>query len=552
MSTSAYFNKEAENSLVQGLNIVANAVKSTLGPAGNTVVIQKEDKRPVITKDGISVAKALSLKDEKLKLGADLAISIAQKQMDAVGDGTTTATVLGSELVSVGIRQLELSESNGNKVNRTSLKKGIEKARDYVISTLDKFKYDIQSDSDLINIATVSANGDEKLGKVVADAYKLVGKDGVVLVEETKARDISLTFKEGMTFNKGWTSQFFVNNHDTQSVEFDNPYIILCNSKISNLSSVIDIIQNVVAKGQPVVIIAESFDTSVIQGIAMNIFRSGGQIKVACVEAPSFGDRRLDILRDIGIYVNAEVGDDPMGIKFEAMSEAAFGRCEKIIIKKDETIIRGGKGNPEKITARIEAIKGMMGALKENDTMEKEQLNKRLASLTTGIAVIHVGGSSEEEIKELRDRLDDAQWAVKAALEEGYLPGGGNTLLYLSNRVKDSFKDVTDVDEALGINIFANALKAPFRTILENAGVNVNSIIQEVLNKDDINIGYNAKTLKVVNLLEDGIIDPVKVVKGTVYAAASIASVILTSNVIICIDPVENKGVNLNMMPGMM
>lgn len=548
MSTSTYFDKETEKYLVDGLNLVANAVKSTLGPRGNTVVIQREDKNPVITKDGVSVAKEIKPKDERIKLGADLAISIAQKQMSNCGDGTTTATVLGQEIVNTGMRMIELSE---NKVNRTSMRRGIEKAKDYVIGALDSYAKEIKSDEDLVNIATVSANGDRKLGEIVAEAYRKVGKAGVVLVEETKDRTIRLDFKEGMTFNKGWTSQFFVNNHEDQTAEFDNPHIILSNGKISNLSALIDVIQTPVSKGEPVVIIAESFDTSVTQGLAMNIIRSGGQIKLACIEAPGYGDRRLDILRDLGIYVGADVGDDPMGIKFEVMSAASFGSCEKIIIKKDETIIRGGKGDPARIAARVEAIEGLIGALKENDTYEREQLGKRLASLTTGVAVIQVGGSSEEEIKELRDRLDDAQYAVKAALEEGYLPGAGNTLLYLSDRILDKV-EAADPDEKVGIDIFAKSLKAPFKTLLSNAGVNVNDVVKEVVSKNDIEIGYNAKTMQIVNLLEDGIIDPVKVVKGTVYAASSIASVILTSSVMICTDPVESKGVSLNMMPGMM
>lgn len=548
MSTSTYFDKETEKYLVDGLNLVANAVKSTLGPRGNTVVIQREDKNPVITKDGVSVAKEIKPKDERIKLGADLAISIAQKQMSNCGDGTTTATVLGQEIVNTGMRMIELSE---NKVNRTSMRRGIEKAKDYVIGALDSYAKEIKSDEDLVNIATVSANGDRKLGEIVAEAYRKVGKAGVVLVEETKDRTIRLDFKEGMTLNKGWTSQFFVNNHEDQTAEFDNPHIILSNGKISNLSALIDVIQTPVSKGEPVVIIAESFDTSVTQGLAMNIIRSGGQIKLACIEAPGYGDRRLDILRDLGIYVGADVGDDPMGIKFEVMSAASFGSCEKIIIKKDETIIRGGKGDPARIAARVEAIEGLIGALKENDTYEREQLGKRLASLTTGVAVIQVGGSSEEEIKELRDRLDDAQYAVKAALEEGYLPGAGNTLLYLSDRILDKVEPA-DPDEKVGIDIFAKSLKAPFKTLLSNAGVNVNDVVKEVVSKNDIEIGYNAKTMQIVNLLEDGIIDPVKVVKGTVYAASSIASVILTSSVMICTDPVESKGVSLNMMPGMM
>ena len=541
MSRSAYFDKEAQNALVEGINLVANAVKTTLGYAGKTVVIQQEDKSPIITKDGVTVAKQIAPKDEKVKLGADLAISVAQKQLDSVGDGTTTATVLAQAIVNAGIRQLELSE---NSVNRTSLRHGIERARDYVIESLDKMSTEITDDKQLDNIATVSANGDTKLGGIVAEAYRKVGKDGVVIVEETKDRDIRLEFKEGMTFDKGWTSQFFITNHENQTVEFDKPLILLCNSKISNFKTLADIIQGVLGRGQPLVIIAESFDTSVTQGLAMNIIRSGGQLKVACVEAPSYGDARLDRLRDMALYLGANVGDDPMGIKFEAMSEADFGSCDKIIIKRDETVISGGHGNETDIKARVEAIQGELNNLKENATWEKDVLNKRLAALTTGVAVIKVGGSSEEEIKELKDRLDDSSWAVKSALEEGYLPGGGVTLLRLAKEIDNL--ESNNEDETIGMTIFATALKAPFKTIVENAGLHADIIIPEVLSKEK-EYGYNVATMKVANMLEDGIIDPTKAVKGAVFAASSIASVALTSSVIICEDPKKEAGVNLNM-----
>lgn len=542
MSKSAYFNKEAQDALVDGINLVANAVKTTLGYAGKTVVIQQDEGKPVvITKDGISVAKEIAPKDEKVKLGADLAISIAKRQLNNCGDGTTTATVIGQAIVNAGVRQLELSE---NAINRTSLRRGIERARDYVVNRLDEMSTEITDDKQLDNIATVSANGDKKLGGIVAEAYRKVGKDGVVIVEETKDRDIRLEFKEGMTFDKGWTSQFFITNHENQTVEFDKPLVLLCNSKISNFKSLADVIQNVLTRGQPLVIIAESFDTSVTQGLAMNIVRSGGQLKVACVEAPSYGDARLDRLRDMGLYLGANVGDDPMGIKFEAMSEADFGSCDKIIIKRDETIISGGHGNEADIKARVEAIQGEINNLKENATWEKDVLNKRLAALTTGVAVIKVGGSSEEEIKELKDRLEDAQYAVKAALEEGYLPGGGVTLLRLANEINSL--ETNNEDEGIGMTILATALKAPFKTIVENAGLHADIIIPEILAKEK-EYGYNVATMKVANMLEDGIIDPTKAVKGAVFAASSIASVALTSSVIICEDPKKEAGVNLNM-----
>lgn len=545
MSRSAYFDKEARDALVEGANLVADAVKTTLGAAGRTVVIQEKDKSPIITKDGVTVAKQISPKDEKVKLGADLAISVAQKQLDTVGDGTTSATVLAQAIINQGARQLELS--NG-KINRTSFRRGIEKGANYVIKKLEEYSTEITTDAQLNNIAIVSANGDEALGNTVAEAYRKVGKNGVVLVEETKDREIHLDFKEGMTFDKGWTSQFFVNNQEDQTVEFDNPRILLSNSKISNFQMLAEACKDVLGRGEPVVIIAESFDASVTQGLAMNIIRSGGQLKVACVEAPSFGDNRLNRLRDMSIYLGAQVVDDPMsGIKLETMTALDFGSCDKIIIKRDETIIRGGHGNPEDVQKRIEALNGELGVIKENDTMTKELLEKRIAALTTGVAVIQVGGSSEEQIKETKDRLEDAQFSVKAALEEGYLPGGGTVLLHLADKTVAE-TEVNNDDERVGLQVFAKALSSPFETLLDNAGVHADIIAPEVLSKD-YTYGYNVKTLKVVNMVEDGIIDPTKAVKGVVYAASSIASVALTSDVIICEDPIENNGVSLNMVP---
>ncbi|MBO4622501.1 MAG: chaperonin GroEL [Bacilli bacterium] len=545
MSRTAHFGKDTQKALVEGLNYVGNAVKSTLGPAGKTVIIQRKDKSPILTKDGISVAKELSPKDEKIKLGADLAISIAQKQMNSVGDNTTTACILGQALVNNGIRQIELANDTAT-VNRTSLRKGIEKARDYVIKELDKLATPVDTDERLIQVATVSANWDEDLGKTVADAYSKVGKNGVVTVEETKDRNISLVFKEGMTLNRGWTSQYFVTDYENQTVEYDNPLILLCNSRISNFTTLANLIEPLLRQGSAIILIAEGFDTNVTQGLVMNRLRINA--KLACIEAPGYGDKRLEILRDLGVYLNAEVAEDPMGMKLEMFSSAQFGQCEKIIIKKDETIIRGGKGDPAKIKARVEAIEGMIKATADKDQWEKDQLNKRLAALTTGVAIIRVGGSSEEEIKELKDRVDDAQWACKSALEEGFVPGAGNTMLVISNRLEEHFKDLTNSDEMLGIKIFANALKAPFRVILDNAGINSENIQKEILAKDDVNYGYDALNLKMTNLIESGIIDTAKGIKGAIYAATSVAGLVLTSDVCITEDPVDEKGLSLNMM----
>ena len=551
MSRTAHFGKDAQKALVEGLNYVGNAVKSTMGPAGKTVIIQKQDKLPVLTKDGISVAKELSPKDEKIKLGADLAISIAQKQMNTVGDGTTTACVLGQALVNNGIRQIELA-SDTNSINRTSLRKGIEKAKDYVIEKLESFAEPVDTNERLMEVATISANGDTKLGKIVAEAYSKVGKNGVVIVEETKERNINLVFKEGMTLDRGWTSQYFVTDFENQIVEYDNPLILLCNGRISNFTTLVNIIEPAIREGQAVVLIAEGFDTNVTQALVMNRIRANA--KVVCIEAPGYGDRRLEILRDLGFYLGAEVAEDPMGMKLEMFSTANMGSCEKIIIKKDETIIRGGKGDPEQLKTRIAAIEGNIKATKDADQYEKDQLNKRLAALTTGVAIIQVGGSSEEEIKELKDRVDDAQWACKSALEEGFLPGAGNPLLLISNHIEEDLK-LENPDEALGVKIFANALKAPFKAILENAGIATEAIMKEIFEKDSPNYGYDARNLKLVNLIESGIIDPVKATKGAIYAATSIAGLILTSDVCITEDPVDEKGLSLNVgggLPGMM
>lgn len=542
MSRTAHFGESAQKALIDGLNYVANAVKTTAGPAGKTVIIQRNGKTPFLTKDGITVAKNLSPKDEKVKLGADLAISIAQKQMDTVGDGTTTATVLGQALVNAGIKQLALSE---NTINRTAVKRGMEKARDYVISKLDTISTKDISSEDLIKIATISANGDEKLGKIVADAYSKVGKNGVVTVEETKERDIRLVFKEGMTFNQGWTSQYFITDDEKQLVEYDNARILLCNSKITNFNSIVKIIQPILTNGEAVVIIAEGFDTMVTQALVMNRLRSN--LKVACIEAPGFGDNRLEILRDMAAYLNTTVANDPNELTLDAMSSANLGFCEKIIIKKDETIIRESTGNKEALEKRINIIKGLIKATKDSDQWQIDQLNKRLASLTTGVAVIQVGGSSEEEIKEVKDRIDDAQWACKAALEDGYIPGGGNSLLLIA---KDLDKVVTseNYDEQIGISIVKNALSAPFKTIISNAGISYSDIIGNIYNKNDFNYGYDAKNLTFTNLIEAGIIDPTKAVKGALYAASSIAFLILTSDVCITEDPVENNSESMPMM----
>lgn len=535
MSRSALFNEEARKALVTGANLVADAVKATLGPKGHNVIIQNKDRAPVITKDGVSVAREIKPKDEKISIGAELVRGVAEKALNEAGDGTTTATVLAQAIIKEGLKYVN---SNANLIE---IKRGIENGVSEVLDMLEESKLEIRNDNDLISVATISANGDTKLGKIVAEAYSKVGKDGVVQVEESKERDITLETTEGMTFDRGWVSQYFITDPESKTVEFDNANILLVNSKITNFITLANIISNTLQNGNSIVVIAESFDSEVVNAMALNKIRGG--IKICLVEAPGYGDRRQELMRDLGIYLGAKVGDDSVtGTKFELMTEVDFGHCEKIIIKQDKTIIRGGKGDPEEINERIKEIKSSLE--KANNNYDKEKLKERLGSLTTGIATIKVGGSSEQEIKELKDRLDDSQWSVKSALEEGFVPGAGRTLAYLSDKLLEEV-EVPNDDQMIGLKILSNAMKAPFKTILENAGYSSEVYLAELSN-EPINIGYDVATMKKVDLVDAGIIDAKKVVRSALQAASSIAGLVLTSSVVITEDPKENSGITLN------
>lgn len=535
MSRSALFNEEARKALVTGANLVADAVKATLGPKGHNVIIQNKDRAPIITKDGVSVAREIKPKDEKVSIGAELVRGVAEKALNEAGDGTTTATVLAQAIIKEGLKYVN---SNANLIE---IKRGIEHGVAAVTNMLEEYKIQIRDDNDLVSIATISANGDTKLGKIVAEAYSKVGKDGVVQVEESKDRDITLETTEGMTFDRGWVSQYFITDTESKTCEFDNADILLVNSKITNFVTLANVITNPLQQGHSVVVIAESFDSEVVNAMALNKIRGG--IKICLVEAPGYGDRRQELMRDLGVYLGAKVGDDAVaGTKFDLMTEIDFGHCEKIIIKQDKTIIRGGKGDPEEIEARIKEIKSSLENSKSN--YDKEKLKERLGSLTTGIATIKVGGSSEQEIKELKDRLDDAQWSVKSALEEGFVPGAGRTLAYLADRLQEKVKVPND-DQMIGLKILSSAMKAPFKTILENAGYSSEVYLAE-LSKEKMDIGYNVATMEKVNLVNSGIIDAKKVVRSALQAASSIAGLVLTSSVVITEDPVEKSGITLN------
>jgi chaperonin GroEL len=535
MSRSALFNEEARKALVTGTNLVADAVKATLGPKGHNVIIQNKDRAPIITKDGVSVAREIKPKDEKVSIGAELVRGVAEKALNEAGDGTTTATVLAQAIIKEGLKYV-----NSN-ANLTEIRRGIEYGVSEVVNMLDDYKSEIRDDKDLVSVATISANGDSKLGKIVAEAYSKVGKDGVVQVEESKDRYITLEVTEGMTFDRGWVSQYFITDPESKTAEFDNADVLLVNSKITNFVTLANIITNPLQQGRAVVVIAESFDSEVTNAMALNKIRGG--IKICLVEAPGYGERRQEIMRDLGVYLGGKVGDDAVaGTKFDLMTEIDFGHCEKIIIKQDKTIIRGGKGDSEEIEERIAELKSSLETVTNN--YDKEKLKERLGALTTGIATIKVGGSSEQEIKELRDRLDDAQWSVKSALEEGFVPGAGRTLAFLSEELVNKVTNLND-DQTIGVKILSNAMKAPFKTILENAGYSSEVYLAE-LSKEKIDVGYNVANMEKVNLVDAGIIDAKKVVRSALQAASSIAGLVLTSSVVITEDPKENSGITLN------
>lgn len=545
MSRSALFGADAQTALVKGAHLVRDAVKVTMGPKGKTVVIQQGNgKAPIITKDGVSVAREIKPKDEKIAIGSQLVCSVANKAMDTAGDGTTTSTVLAGAIIDEGMKYTSTNAS------LSEIRRGVEYAKNHIVEELKKISTPIQNDTELTNIATISANGDEKLGKLVAEAYAKVGKDGVVTVEESKDRDIVLEFTEGMRLDRGWTSPYFVTNFEENTVEYDDPLILLADSKISNLQQLVNIINPVIQQGKNLVIIAEGFETNVTDAMIMNRLRGG--LKIACVEAPGYGNRRTEILRDLGIYLGCPVADDVMGVKMDEMSYQEMGTCEKIIIKKDETIIRGGKGKKEDIDERISTLQKQLEVT--DIPYEKEKLKERLGSLTTGVATIRVGGSSEEEIKELKDRLDDAMWSVKSALEEGYVPGSGRTLAYLADHldINALSQDLTD-DQIIGVKILKKALYAPFSTILSNADENPSLYLKD-LEQENIATGYNVRNMEKVNLVEAGIIDATKVVRCALEAASSIASLVLNTTVVITQDPEDKNGINITgvMPPNMM
>ena len=510
------FGSDARAKMLEGVDILANAVKTTLGPKGRNVVIERSFGAPRTTKDGVSVAKEIELEDKFQNLGAMMLREVASKTNDKAGDGTTTATVLAQAIVREGMKRVAAG------MNPMDLKRGIDKASSEIAGDLLKKATKISKSSEIAQVGTISANGEASIGKMIAEAMSKVGNEGVITVEEGKTAETELDVVEGMQFDRGYLSPYFITDAEKMRCELDDPYILLNEGKLSSLQSMLPILEAVVQTGKPLLIIAEDIEGEALATLVVNKLRGG--LKIAAVKAPGFGDRRKAMLQDIAILTNGTVISEDLGIKLENVSLKDLGTAKHVHITKDDTVVVDGAGKKKDIKARVEQIRAQAEATSSD--YDKEKLQERLAKLAGGVAVIKVGGSTEIEVKERKDRVDDALNATRAAVEEGIVPGGGTALLRASRFI--DVKGAND-DEQSGIEIVKAALQYPLRQIADNAGVEGAVIVGNVLKENKANYGYDAQTDKHVDMVKAGIIDPVKVVRTALMDAASVASLILTT-----------------------
>lgn len=523
------FSEEARNKILNGVNTLADAVKVTLGPKGRNVLIEKSYGAPHITKDGVTVAKEIELKDKLENLGAAMIKEVANKTSDLAGDGTTTSTVLAQAIIKKGIKSVTAG------ANPMDLLKGINSAVDSIVNFLNKQSKKISTNNEIAQVGSISANGDTEIGNLLANAFEKVGKEGVITIEEAKSFKTELDVVEGMQFDRGYISPYFVTNSEKMITELDNPYIFLYDKKLSVLQPMLHLLEAVAQSGRPLLIIAEDVEGEALATLVVNKLRGG--LKVAAVKAPGFGDRRKAMLEDIAVLTGGTLISEDIGIKLENVNLSMLGTAKRIRITKDETTIVEGSGDKQQIKDRCGQIKAQI-----KDTTsdyDKEKLQERLAKLSGGVAVIRVGGATEVEVKERKDRVDDALHATKAAIEEGILPGGGVALLRAIS-VLDNIKAENE-DQKTGINIIKCAIQAPAKKIACNAGEDGAVVVSKILENADINYGYNAATGEYVDMMESGIIDPTKVVVTALQAAKSIAGLFLTTECIIAEDPEDKK-----------
>ncbi|MGP1352318.1 MAG: chaperonin GroEL [Parasphingopyxis sp.] len=532
------FGRDARERIMSGVDILADAVKVTLGPKGRNVVLDKSFGAPRITKDGVTVAKDIELKDKFENMGAQMVKEVASKTNDIAGDGTTTATVLAQAIVREGMKSVAAG------MNPMDLKRGIDLAVGKVVEDIQKRSKNVKSSDEVAQVGVISANGDKEVGEKIAEAMDRVGKEGVITVEEAKGLEFELDVVEGMQFDRGYLSPYFVTNPEKMNVELENPYILIHEKKLSNLQDMLPILEAVVQSGRPLLIIAEDIEGEALATLVVNKLRGG--LKVAAVKAPGFGDRRKAMLEDIAILTKGEMISEDLGIKLESVTLGMLGEAKRVTIDKDNTTIVDGAGQKKAIAGRVEAIRQQIETTTSD--YDREKLQERLAKLAGGVAVIKVGGATEVEVKEKKDRVDDALHATRAAVEEGIVPGGGTALLYATKALKGL--EGENADQTRGVDIVRKALYAPVRQIAENAGHDGAVVSGKLLDGNDTKLGFNAQTDTYEDLVKAGVIDPTKVVRAALQDAASVAGLLITTEATVAELP-EDKNAAAPAMPDM-
>ena len=519
------FSTDARDRMLRGVDILANAVKVTLGPKGRNVVIEKSFGAPRITKDGVTVAKEIELEDKFENMGAQMVREVASKTADLAGDGTTTATVLAQAIVKEGAKSVAAG------MNPMDLKRGIDLAVDAIVADLKSHAKKITSNDEIAQVGTISANGDNEIGRFLAEAMQKVGNEGVITVEEAKSLDTELEVVEGMQFDRGYVSPYFVTNSEKMRVELEDPYILIHEKKLSGLQTMLPLLEAVVQSGKPLLIVAEDVEGEALATLVVNKLRGG--LKIAAVKAPGFGDRRKAMLEDIAILTGGTTISEDLGIKLENVTLSMLGRAKKVVIDKENTTIVDGAGAKKDIEARTQQIK--LQIEETTSDYDREKLRERLAKLAGGVAVIRVGGATEVEVKERKDRVDDALHATRAAVEEGILPGGGVALLR-ATKVLDGVK-TANADQKAGVDIIRRAIQVPVRQIVQNAGEDGSLVVGKLLEKDTYSWGFNAATGEYQDLVQAGVIDPAKVVRTALQDAASVASLLITTEALVADKP---------------
>ncbi|MGI9533608.1 MAG: chaperonin GroEL, partial [Thermodesulfobacteriota bacterium] len=520
MAKEIRFDTVARDSLLKGVSQLANAVKATLGPRGRNVLMEKTFGAPVVTKDGVSVAKEIELEDKFENMGAQMVKEVASRTSDVAGDGTTTATVLAEAIFKEGIKLVAAGH------DPMKLKRGIEKSVEVVVDSIRKLSKQIKDRTEIAQVATVSANGDETIGNIIADAMEKVGKDGVITVEEGRSLDTELDVVEGMQFDRGYLSPYFVTDAEKMVVELEDPYILMYDSKIANMKDLVPLLEEVARGGKPLLILAEDIEGEALATLVVNKIR--GTLKVAAIKAPGFGDRRKAMLEDIAVLAGGQVISEEAGMKLESAKLEDLGRAKKVVIDRDNTTLVGGSGTKGSIEGRIKQIKSQIDAA--SGEYDREKLQERLAKLAGGVAVIRVGAATETEMKEKKDRVEDALNATRAAVEEGIVPGGGVALVRAMKDL-DKFKDA-DAEEQAGVNIVKRSLEEPLREIAENAGWDGSIVVDKVMNSKG-SMGFDAAKLVYRDLIVAGIVDPAKVTRTAMQNAASVAGLLLTTEALV-------------------